>query len=264
MLLKILIESRYCIIEAAGWLVWYKLYGDKIAYKKIQLSYPARKEYVREIFYSFIAAIIFAIVPMAVLLTPVRHYTLFYTNIHQYGMLYFWLIFPVTIIIHDAYFYWIHRLLHRPLLFRRLHFLHHKSCNPTPWSTFSFHPLESFMQAGIMVLIVMIIPVTKWHLLFENVVMLGFSVCGHGGWEIYPKGFLKTWGGKWFNTAVGHNQHHEHVKGNYGLYFLWWDKWMGTLRHDYEEKFEEVASRRGKTEEMIYEGQPELAEKIWV
>ncbi|MBM3455236.1 MAG: sterol desaturase, partial [Bacteroidetes bacterium] len=31
--------------------------------------------------------------------------------------------------------------------------------------------------------------------------------------------------------------------GNYGLYFLFWDRLMGTLRTEYDSSFDEVANR---------------------
>jgi sterol desaturase/sphingolipid hydroxylase (fatty acid hydroxylase superfamily) len=34
--------------------------------------------------------------------------------------------------------------------------------------------------------------------------------------------------------------HHQYFKGNYGIYTLWWDKLFGTLRKDYNEKYEQV------------------------
>ena len=39
--------------------------------------------------------------------------------------------------------------------------------------------------------------------------------------------------GRWINTSVAHNLHHEHFEGNYGLYFLVWDRRIGTIREDY-------------------------------
>ena len=48
---------------------------------------------------------------------------------------------------------------------------------------------------------------------------------------------------KWINTSVNHNLHHQYFKGNYGLYFLFWDRMMGTIRSDYDERFEEVKTR---------------------
>lgn len=37
--------------------------------------------------------------------------------------------------------------------------------------------------------------------------------------------------------------HHQYFKGNYGLYFLFWDRMMGTIRKDYDQHFDEVKSR---------------------
>lgn len=39
------------------------------------------------------------------------------------------------------------------------------------------------------------------------------------------------------------NTHHQFFNGNYGLYFLWWDRWMGTLRTDYDRQFDDVKNR---------------------
>lgn len=61
---------------------------------------------------------------------------------------------------------------------------------------------------------------------------------------VSKRGFSRHWLGKWVNTSVNHNQQQQFFKGNYGLYFLFWDRMMGTIRKDYEEKFEEVKSRK--------------------
>lgn len=37
--------------------------------------------------------------------------------------------------------------------------------------------------------------------------------------------------------------HHQYFTGNYGLYFLFWDRWMGTLHPDYEARFDQATSR---------------------
>ena len=64
------------------------------------------------------------------------------------------------------------------------------------------------------------------------------------GWELYPKGFNTTQIGRWVNTAVAHNQHHKYFKGNYGLYTLFWDRVMGTIRTDYDAAFDQVKNRK--------------------
>jgi hypothetical protein len=62
------------------------------------------------------------------------------------------------VLMHDAYFYWTHRLMHHPRLFRIFHRAHHLSASPTPWAAYSFSVPEAFVQAGIGPLIVFTIP----------------------------------------------------------------------------------------------------------
>jgi sterol desaturase/sphingolipid hydroxylase (fatty acid hydroxylase superfamily) len=38
--------------------------------------------------------------------------------------------------------------------------------------------------------------------------------------------------------AVAHNTHHATARHNYGLYFLWWDRWMGTLDPAYDCRYD--------------------------
>ncbi|MGB7270828.1 MAG: sterol desaturase family protein, partial [Albidovulum sp.] len=43
------------------------------------------------------------------------------------------------------HFYWVHRLLHVPVLYRFVHSLHHRNVSIGPWSGFSMHPVEHFL-----------------------------------------------------------------------------------------------------------------------
>ncbi len=121
--------------------------------------------------------------------------------------------------------------------------LHHKSTNPSPFAAFAFHPAEAIVEAGIFAILLIIMPLCKWHLAAFFLFQMLYNVYGHLGWELYPKGFSKNWFGKWINTSINHNQHHHYFKGNYGLYFLWWDRLFGTIRPDYNEAFDEVKNR---------------------
>jgi lathosterol oxidase len=242
----LIIALRYYIIAGLAFFVWYIIRKKKIAYKKIQLKIPELKDYQREILYSSITIVIFSCVPYFLLTTDIRQHTLFYIDISSYSKLWFWLAFPIMLFLHDAYFYFAHRLMHHPKLFKYVHLIHHKSTNPSPWAAFAFHPLEAIVEVGIVVLFIFCIPLCRYHLFFFFLLMMVYNVYGHLGWELYPKGFNKTAIGKWINTSVNHNQHHQYFKGNYGLYFLWWDRWFKTIRTDYDEQFEEVKSRNIK------------------
>src|SRR3546814_3982259 len=63
------------------------------------------------------------------------------------------------LVLHDGWFYWTHRLLHRPRLFRIAHAVHHASRPPTAWAAMSFHPWESVTGAIVIPLLVFVIPI---------------------------------------------------------------------------------------------------------
>ena len=242
----LLISLRYFIIASLAWLIWYVWRRKNIEFKKIQSKFPGNKDYQREILFSLSTIFIFSLVPTTMLLTPLKQYTQFYTYPGKYSIhtLYFWIAFPIMFILHDTYFYFAHRLMHHPKLFKLFHLLHHKSTNPSPFTAFAFHPLEAIVEAGIFAILLLIMPLCKWHLFAFFLVQMVYNVYGHLGWEVYPKKFNKNWFGKWINTSVNHNHHHHYFKGNYGLYFLWWDRLFGTIRADYDETYEEVKNRK--------------------
>lgn len=60
---------------------------------------------------------------------------------------YNYLQFPFFIAFTDFFIYWIHRGLHHPLVYKRLHKPHHKWIIPTPYASHAFHPLDGFAQS---------------------------------------------------------------------------------------------------------------------
>ena len=238
-------SARYFLVAGIAFLVFYLLLRNTLANKKIQQRFPKYSDYLREIGYSIITLFIFATVPLIFIHTEaVSKYTLLYRDIEEKGWFYFWGVFPVMLLIHDTYFYWMHRLMHHKSLFKLFHLVHHKSTNPSPWAAYAFHPLEAIVEAGILVVFLFTLPMHQLNFFIFFIFMIIYNVYGHLGWELYPKGFHKTKIGRWINTSIAHHQHHHYFKGNYGLYFLIWDRIMGTVREDYDEHYEQVSSRR--------------------
>jgi len=150
------------------------------------------------------------------------------------------------LILHDTYFYWMHRFMHLKPVYRHVHLVHHRSTNPSPWTAYAFHPLEAVLEASIILVIAFTLPVHILAVILFFIFQIAYNVYGHLGFEIYPKGFHKTWFGRWVNTSVSHNQHHSRFSGNYGLYFLFWDRVMGTLRTDYDAVYEQATGEASK------------------
>ena len=74
--------------------------------------------------------------------------------------------------------------------------------------------------------------------------MITRNVIGHLGIEVFPKGFAGNKWLDWHTTTTHHDLHHKYADNNYGLYFTWWDRWLGTEHEQYQEKFNEVTTRK--------------------
>ena len=230
-----MISLRYFILAGILFLIFYVFYKERYKDFKIQKMFPKPKDYYREIKYSLLSILIFTTFAFVVFKSPLFYFTKIYKDIGAFGLGYFFVSVVVAIFIHDTYFYWTHRLMHHPKLFRYFHLVHHKSTNPSPWAAYSFHPLEAIVEAGVIFVIVFIVPIHPYAIGLFMLFMFLFNLYGHLGYEIYPQSLLKTKLGKWMNTSTSHNMHHKFFNDNYGLYFRFWDVVMKTTHPKYEE-----------------------------
>jgi len=105
-------------------------------------------------------------------------------------------------------------------------------------------------------------------ILFQTV-STAINVYGHLGYEIYPRGTAGHWLGRWINTSVAHNFHHQTARHNYGFYFLFWDRLMGTNHPRYEQEYERVCGTSSRDDvapetvgSLVPEGDPLLADPL--
>lgn len=132
--------------------------------------------------------------------------------------------------LHDTWFYWTHRWMHRPKPFRIAHAVHHESRPPTAWAAMSFHPIEALTGAVVVPALVFAIPIQIGMLGLVLLVMTVMGVTNHMGWEIFPRALVHSRLGGWIITASHHQRHHDSYRCNYGLYFRFWDRICGTDR----------------------------------
>jgi sterol desaturase/sphingolipid hydroxylase (fatty acid hydroxylase superfamily) len=134
------------------------------------------------------------------------------------------------LLLHDAWFYWTHRLMHRPALFRVAHAVHHASRPPTAWAAMSFHPVEAVTGAVVIPALVFLVPIHAAMLGVVLMVMTIMGVTNHIGWEIFPDRLIRSRLGNGLITASHHHRHHQNYGCNFGLYFRLWDHLCGTDR----------------------------------
>ena len=159
-----------------------------------------------------------------------RGWTLIHTDIHACPLWYLPLSVFLYLAVHDTWFYWTHRLMHRPWWFRVAHATHHASRPPTAWAAMSFHPWEALTGAIVIPALVFLIPIHVAALAVVLSVMTLMGVTNHMGWELFPRFMVSGKLGTWLITATHHQRHHDEYRCNYGLYFRFWDRLCGTDR----------------------------------
>jgi sterol desaturase/sphingolipid hydroxylase (fatty acid hydroxylase superfamily) len=133
----------------------------------------------------------------------------------------------------EFHFYWIHRAIHWPPLYKAVHYLHHKNINVGPWSGMAMHPVEHLLYFSV-VLIHWVVPSHPIHFLFNAQHTALTPAGGHHGFEgPILKGKLPT--GSYF-----HYLHHRFFNCNYGEATLPLDRMFGTFR---DRLFEEAESK---------------------
>ena len=131
-------------------LVWGLLHvvlRKRLAHRLIT-TWPSRADLRREITYSFSSLLVVAAGGAVMLAMVVSGVAEIYADPLQHGWPWLLASLPVAIVLHDAYFYWTHRLMHTRWLFRHVHVVHHRSRHPSPWAALSFHPLEALVQGA--------------------------------------------------------------------------------------------------------------------
>jgi len=231
---------RYFLLAGIPFVFFYLLLPAKFNKYKIQQKLASKKDFRREIWHSMQSTLVFTVIAVAIQLSPLKKYTLIYDNISGHPTWYIGGGLVIALIIHDTYFYWMHRLLHHKMLFKFTHLIHHKSTNPSPWTSYSFHFLEALVEGLVLLPIVFLLPVHPFTILLFTIIAFMINVYGHLGYEIAPKWFRRTWLFEIVNTSVYHNMHHSKFKGNYGLYFRIWDRLMGTENPDYVKEYDRI------------------------
>ena len=174
---------------------------------------------------------------------PIAETFMIYKDGAGYPSWYFWLSVPLYLVLHDAYFYWTHRAMHHPKLYRYFHMTHHRSHNPTPFTAYNFAPLEAAVEFSFLPLALLFLPIHNDAIYIVMTIMIFKNASSHAGYEIMPRSWAKLPVLGWLTTVTHHDMHHERGTGNYGFYFTWWDKWLGTEHANYHQRLEESLDR---------------------
>jgi ring-1,2-phenylacetyl-CoA epoxidase subunit PaaE len=238
------VAAALTIMSVAYFIFWI-VFEKKLSGRKIQLSKRAGwaqiKEEISATLLSFIGSTTFMLV---ILSFKDSGLTKFYVDGGKFGW-YESLTVISMLLISDTWFYWCHRAMHHPSVYKYVHALHHKSLDVNPYTSSSFHVVEAILLTVWILPLVMFMPISMTALGIVQVLGTFNNLKSHLGFELFPKFFSKPP----FNilvTATNHSLHHTQYKGNYGLFFRFWDMACDTELNTTNSTFEDIHARKGE------------------
>ena len=198
---------RYLVVATAVWLLLHRWLRERLAHRVIA-GWPTGGDLRREVAYSLSSLCVFAGLGCAMFALVVSGHATIYRAPARYGWLWFCVSLPLMLVWHDLYFYWTHRLLHQRWLFRRVHGVHHRSRQPSPFAAYAFHPVEALVNGLVTPLALLAVPLHWSVLLAFALHQIVRNAQGHAAVEIMPRGFTRHWLAGRFTTTTHHHLHH--------------------------------------------------------
>jgi lathosterol oxidase len=239
----VFLSLNYLVFAFGGHWFFYRYLGPKIPHRRILENEASNAQIVKEKRRSFHTQIMFMLIALLIYALYRSGHTQIYTKLDQRGNLYFALSVLLMHQLHDAYFYWTHRLMHQWKPLQRYHFVHHESAPPTPFSSLSFHPVEAFIQGLYWVIISLTLPIHVYWLFAFYSFMFYINMWGHTSYEFWHKDLLTHKALRHLNTPTHHNIHHKYHNANFSIYYNLWDNLCGTNHPEYENHYRAVKTK---------------------
>lgn len=231
-------------IMSVVYLIFWKVFPKKLNNRKIQLSKRAGWSQIKEeIIHSALATVGSTLFILLIFYLRDNGMTKLVEEPGAFGMGYELLTVAVLILAADTWFYWLHRWMHHPSVYKYVHALHHRSLDVNPYTSNSFHALEAVGLTLFILPIIMLMPVSAFALGITQALGTFNNIKSHLGYELYPK-FFKIPPFNMLITATNHSLHHTQYNGNYGLYFRFWDIICGTELKATRKLFGEIQERK--------------------
>lgn len=235
--------GRYVVTAGLVSLIIWAFWRAHFSARKIQARVASGTDYRRELLASLRTALIFSVTGFGMYLAAKASWLTIYGDFAVRSPAYLAISLAAMVLAHDAYFYWTHRVMHHPWLFRAFHWTHHKSKTPTPWTAYAFDAPEAIVTVAFVPLWAAIVPMHEVALVAFVTWQIVRNVMGHAGVELSPVSGRPSRLFGWLNTTMHHDLHHQHGRSNYALYFSWWDRLMGTEHPEYQDRVAEIAAR---------------------
>lgn len=145
-----------------------------------------------------------------------------------------WVALIAGVVALDFIIYLQHVIFHAIPILWRLHMVHHADLDIDVTTGNRFHPIEIFLSMVIKTASVLLIGVTPWSVLIFEVLLNATSMFNHSNVNM-PK-YIDRIIRLMIVTPDMHRIHHSTIRqetnSNFGFNIPWWDRLLGTYRHD--------------------------------
>ena len=157
---------------------------------------------------------------------------------HGLWLVVLWFFVPLF---QEFHFFWVHKLIHWPPLYKRVHKVHHRNMNPGPWSGLAMHPIEHIIYFSN-ILIYWVIPCHPLLYMHHTMAVGLLPANGHTGFDRIVTGEETNFHLPYY----AHYLHHRLVDVNYADGTIPLDKWFGSFHNGSPEADEALKQRRIK------------------
>ncbi len=184
---------------------------------KINQELYGKSQIMREIKYSMFSILIFSLQSIFIQQAIVHGWARLETDFNysryflEVGVLFFW---------NEIHFYTSHRLLHLHWWFKNIHYLHHQSFHPTPFSVYSFSWAEAFLLGTVIYPPLLLHRFQTISLISLPIMSIILNVIGHWNYDFFPGRRINHW----LRASFRHSLHHSKVHGNFGFQLSVFDK----------------------------------------
>lgn len=149
--------------------------------------------------------------------------TMIYFKPDEYGWTWLILSLPLHFIYQDGAAYYVHRVLHLPIVYKNVHKWHHYYKQPTAFSATAMHPAELFFFQTFIILPIFTVPLHAGVYIMTMIYIYYYGLITHSGIEIGS-----IW--PWQPPVSYHDNHHQYFHVNFGNNMTLFDRLHGTMR----------------------------------
>jgi lathosterol oxidase len=219
----------FTVLCPLSYWIFFIVFKDK--YHPATAPQPFKGQVQMELAMSFKAFPFLSLLTTPFMVLQLRGYSKLYWNYtaqHPFSWIDISIATVFFLLFTDTGIYWIHRWEHTfPWIYKFIHKPHHKWIVPTPFASFAFHPLDGWAQSLPYHLFMFIYPTQTLMFLFLFTFVQIWTVSIHDGvdWCGEKEHSLRS---QIINGSLHHTIHHSKFVYNYGQYFTFWDRMMGS------------------------------------